>query len=132
MWKPIVCCLICFLIMTGCNFQNKEEKAENSDNGQVKYQRLSSESANQFRKQVDLNGPTETVGTEVNTAKRIMRTYKEYQLVSVSINGNNMWVTAHTRNRMDTHERMRREADVHKRLKKALPQYKINVKLEEK
>ncbi|PKR83226.1 hypothetical protein [Heyndrickxia camelliae] len=131
MWKPFICILVC-LIMTGCSLQNKDEKAENGENGHVKYQRLSSESPDPSRKQVDLNGQTETLGAEVNTAKRIMRTYKEYQLVSVSINGNNMWVTAHTRNRMSTHERMRREADVHKRLKKALPQYRINVKLEEK
>jgi len=131
MWKPIICFLICLIIMTACSFQGKE-KAENSGNEQVKYQRLSSESPNQSRKQVDLDGQTETVGTEVNTAKTIMRTYKEYKLVSVSINGNNMWVTAHTRSRMSTHERMRREADVHKRLKKALPQYNISVKLEEK
>lgn len=132
MWKPILCLLLCLLIMAGCSFPNKEKKVENAQTDQVKYQRLSSESSNHVRRQVDLTGQTQTVGTEINTAKKIIRSYKEYKLISVSINGNNMWVTAHTRDRMSAHERMRRESEVHKKLKKALPQYKINVKLEEK
>lgn len=132
MWKPIISFVLCLLILVGCSFPHKEKKAENNGTDQVKYQRLSTESPNKSQQKVDLTGQTETVGTEINIAKKIIRSYKEYKLVSVSINGNNMWVTAHTRNRMGVHERMRREAEVHKNLKNALPQYKINVKLEEK
>ena len=132
MWKPIICFVLCIFIAAGCSFPHREKKAENAGADQIKYQRLSSDSSDHNQEKVDLSGQTQTLGTEVNTAKKIMRSYKEYKLVSVSINGSNMWVTAHTRESMSVHERMKREANVQKKLKKALPQYKINVKLEEK
>ncbi|MBS4175406.1 hypothetical protein [Bacillus sp. FJAT-49736] len=134
MWKTFVCFILSILIVAGCSFHNKNNSAENTRGGteRLKYQRLSSEPDNQGKKQVELSGQTQTLGKEINTAKKIMKSYKGYKLVSVSINGNNMWVTAHTRNSMSAQERMKREAQVHKKLEQALPQYNINVKLEEK
>jgi hypothetical protein len=135
MWKHIVCFIILIVLVTGCSSQHKGNMAKDSNktrNDDIQYQRLSTRSTDTHRNQVNLSGQTQTVGTEINTAKKIMKSYKEYKLVSVSINGNNMWITAHTRKGMSPHERMKREAEINKKLKQSLPQYKMNVKLEEK
>ncbi|WP_409252262.1 hypothetical protein V1502_19555 [Bacillus sp. SCS-153A] len=81
---------------------------------------------------IDLSETQPNTGTDVNKAREVIEEYTDYEADEVWINGQQMWVTAHTREELSQDRREKEEADLRKRLTRALPRYKINVKISER
>lgn len=133
MLKKTIGFLFLIALLTGCGSNQLNDNATTND-GNDKMRKISSNPTDQNPNMIDLRqkDPAITVGTDVDTAKYVVKRYKNYYDPTVWVNGNNMWVTAHTDNRLTAKERMKEEAKIHKKLIQALPRYDINVKIEEK
>jgi hypothetical protein len=81
---------------------------------------------------IDLSESQPNSGTDVNKAREVIKVYTDYEADEVWINGRQMWVTAHTDDKLSQDRREKEEADLRKRLTRALPRYKINVKITER
>ncbi|QQZ09227.1 hypothetical protein [Heyndrickxia vini] len=133
MLKKTIGFLFLIGLLTGCGSNQLNDNATTND-GNDKMRKISSNPTDQNPNMIDLRqkDPAITVGTDVDKAKYVVKRYKNYYDPTVWVNGNNMWVTAHTGNRLTAKERMKEEAKIHKKLIQALPRYDINVKIEEK
>ncbi|WP_456273040.1 hypothetical protein [Bacillus sp. AK031] len=81
---------------------------------------------------IDLSETQPNKGTDVNKAREVIEVYTDYEADEVWINGEQMWVTAHTDEQLSQDKREKEEADLRKRLTRAIPRYKINVKITER
>ncbi|MCA1065475.1 hypothetical protein QTG56_06545 [Rossellomorea sp. AcN35-11] len=73
-----------------------------------------------------------TTGVYEDKAREVVREYTSFEPDEVWINGQQMWVTAHTREEMNMAETDKEEAMLKERLEKAIPRYDINVKITER
>ncbi|MGE6257857.1 hypothetical protein ACQKCU_08060 [Heyndrickxia sporothermodurans] len=132
MWRKTIVFFIVIGMLAGCGSNQLNNNAV-TNNQQNKMRKISSNPTDQNPNLVDLRqGNPKTVGNDVDNAKYVVRHYKDYKDPTVWINGNNMWVTAHTNRSLTANERMKEEAALHKKLIQALPRYDINVKIEER
>ncbi|MGE8204999.1 hypothetical protein ACQKP0_10575 [Heyndrickxia sp. NPDC080065] len=134
MWRKTIGFLSLIVLLTGCASNQLNDRSLTNTGEKNKYRRITTSTTDENPNMIDLKkgNPAPTIGSDVNKAKGVVKSYKDYVPVSVWVNGNNMWVTAHTRERLSPHMRMKREAQLHKKLIQALPRYDINVKIEEK
>lgn len=134
MWKIAISSLILISLLTGCATNRLNDDAITNNNNNNNLRRIASNPTDQNPNMVDLEqgDPAITVGSDVDKAKYVVSRYKRYEDPTVWVNGNNMWVTAHTRAKLTANERMKEEARLHKKLIQALPRYDINVKIEER
>jgi|GEM_PF-688445 hypothetical protein len=73
-----------------------------------------------------------TTGVYEDKAREVVKEYSNFEPDEVWINGEQMWVTAHTQNEMSMAETDKEEAMLKERLEKAIPKYDINVKITER
>ncbi|MCA1055093.1 hypothetical protein LCM10_08850 [Rossellomorea aquimaris] len=141
---------VIFLIATACGSVNQEsEYGMHNDGGGTKFidtrkpkmetktQDVNNgDSMNQnpnFPNLTNSKGTTSTsMGIYEDKAREVVKEYTAYQPDEVWINGDQMWVTAHTKQEMTTKETAKEEAKLKKRLQKALPRYNVNVKITER
>jgi hypothetical protein len=81
---------------------------------------------------IDLSETQPNKGTDVNKTREVIEEYTDYEAGQVWVNGEQMWVTAYTHDEMSQDRRTEEEAELRKRLTKAMPRYKINVKIQER
>ncbi|WP_421382106.1 hypothetical protein ACOJQI_21900 [Bacillus salacetis] len=81
---------------------------------------------------IDLSETQPNIGTDVNKTREVIEEYTDYEAGQVWVNGEQMWVTAYTRDEMSQDRRDEEEAKLRKRLIRAMPRYKINVKIQER
>lgn len=87
---------------------------------------------NQSPNFIDLSETQPNKGTDVNKAREVIEEYTDFEADEVWINGQQMWVTAHTDEQLSQDRREKEEAELRKRLTRAIPRYKINVKISER
>lgn len=73
-----------------------------------------------------------TTGVYEDKAREVVREYSNFEPDEVWINGEQMWVTAHTQNEMSMAETDKEEAMLKERLEKAIPRFNVNVKITER
>ncbi|RIW36147.1 hypothetical protein D3H55_06730 [Bacillus salacetis] len=81
---------------------------------------------------IDLSETQPNKGTDVDKAREVIDVYTDYEPGQVWVNGEQMWVTAYTHDELSQDKRDDKEAELRKRLTRALPRYKINVKIQER
>ncbi|MED1202906.1 hypothetical protein [Heyndrickxia acidicola] len=116
-------CLAMFLL-NGCGMQNKKENAE-SPYRNVK----NTVSGKKQQNQVELVENSPTIGTDIMEAKKVVRSIPGYIPDSVWINGNQMWVVVRANKDLSNHAKLKEAARIHEKLVQAIPQFKINVKV---
>jgi hypothetical protein len=90
------------------------------------------ENTNQNPNFIDLSDSQPTNGTDIEKARQVVEQYTDYEADEVWINGQQMWVTAHTKEEMTGKQRDNEEAKLKKQLTRALPRYKLNVQIKER
>ncbi|MFD2680806.1 hypothetical protein [Bacillus seohaeanensis] len=90
------------------------------------------ENTNQNPNFIDLSDSQPTKGTDIEKARQVLEQYTDYEADEVWINGQQMWVTAHTKEKMTEEQRNKEEAKLNKQLTRALPRYKLNVQIKER
>jgi hypothetical protein len=73
-----------------------------------------------------------TIGVFEDKAREVVNEYSHFKADEVWINGEQMWVTAHTKNEMTAEQTDKEEAKLKKKLERALPRYNVNVKITER
>lgn len=72
-----------------------------------------------------------SMGQYVDKARQVVTDESSFEPDEVWINGDQMWVTAHTRKRMGHSELDKNEAMLKEELERALPRFHMNVKITE-
>lgn len=67
----------------------------------------------------------------VDQARAVVERSDEFEVDSIWINGQRLWVTVYKKGRMSREERVDAEARLHEKLSEAIPRYKIEVKVQE-
>jgi hypothetical protein len=80
----------------------------------------------------NMENTSTTVGVNEDKAREVVNEYSRFKADEVWINGEQMWVTAHTKEEMTAEETGKEEATLKKKLEKALPRYNVNVKITER
>ncbi|WP_243356928.1 hypothetical protein [Bacillus litorisediminis] len=80
---------------------------------------------------IDLSDDMPTLDNDVDQARGVIERETDYEPGPITINGQDMWVTAYHQGIMSEEERRKEEAALHKLLIKALPRYYIEVQLRE-
>ncbi|WP_335871457.1 hypothetical protein [Bacillus sp. 2205SS5-2] len=144
MWKLPLSIFTMLLVISGCGVENDNSYSQvqdesgrqfvNNDLGDMNDQDAldTRQQTNQNPNFIDLNRSQPTLGSDVEKAREVIELYTDYAPGSVWMNGQKMWVTAHTDKRLSDSNREVLEAKLHKRLIAALPSYKIDVKIEGK
>jgi hypothetical protein len=78
---------------------------------------------------LNTDGGRNSIRSDVDKARDVINQTTEYQSESVWVNGNVMWVTVYKKGMMTNEQRIDAEAIVHALLVKALPRYKIEVRV---
>jgi hypothetical protein len=73
-----------------------------------------------------------TTGVFEDKAREVVNEYSDFRADEVWINGEQMWVTAHTKDEMTAEQTDKQEAKLKKKLEQALPRYNVNVKITER
>ncbi len=137
-----------FILATACGVNQESEYGKHEDSGGTRFinNRVDKMDANRnknVREITDQNpnfpnlttnpGTTSTTtGVYEDKARQVVNKYSHYKADEVWTNGNQMWVTVHTKKNMTPDQIDKQEAKLKKMLTQALPKYKINVKLTEK
>lgn len=79
---------------------------------------------------LNLDGNAVDQSDDIDQAKKTVR-LAGFRTDSVWINGDKLWVTAYHNDRMNQQDKIEAEAQLHKKLVKALPRYDIEVKVQE-
>lgn len=134
MWKRIAGILVITGLITGCGSNQLNDNAFTDGKDENNLRNVTSSQIDENPTTIDLakGNPSQNIGSDVDKAKYVVKSFGNYQPGAVTINGNNMWVTAQTKDSLTEKERMKKEAKLHKKLIQALPRYDISVKIEEK
>ncbi|MCC5803092.1 hypothetical protein [Rossellomorea vietnamensis] len=137
-----------FLLITACGVNQESEYGVHNDSGGTRF--IDNRKAEMDKRQdksvrdvTDQNpnfpnltnsqGTTSTTnGVYEDKAREVVRDYSKFQPDEVWINGNQMWVTAHTKKEMNMAETDKEEAMLKDKLQRAIPRYNINVKITER
>jgi hypothetical protein len=127
--------LIFITVMTGCATNNNAQPAED----QSRVQTLSNPTEHRSKvdilsdenPEVNINGRRVRINNhdDINKAKNVVDRTDEFRSGSVWIEGNHMWVTVYKKGMMNETERIDAEADVHRKLSVALPDYDLEVRV---
>lgn len=137
-----------FLLITACGVNQESEYGVDNDSGGTRFidnrkaemdkrqdknvREITGQNPN-FPNLTNSQGTTSTTnGVYENKAREVVRDYSKFQPDEVWINGNQMWVTAHTKKEMTIAETDKEEAVLKDKLQKAIPRYDINVKITER
>ncbi|QWC22675.1 hypothetical protein KJK41_20900 [Bacillus haikouensis] len=142
---------VIFIIATACGVNQESEYGAHNDNGGAKFidnrkpkmdnqdnpQNVDKgERMNQNPNLPNLtNNPkntSTTMGLYEDKAREVVREYSSFKPDEVWINGEQMWVTAHTKKDMSSEQTAQEEAKLKKKLQKAIPRYDVNVKITER
>ncbi|WP_232223871.1 hypothetical protein [Anoxybacteroides tepidamans] len=88
------------------------------------------EKTNQNPNFIGITHGSETNRADVRKAVQVVRKYTNYEPGSVWINGNDMWVTVHTRRNMSDSQREKEQARLYKLLTKSIPNYNMRVRID--
>ncbi|MDX8344056.1 hypothetical protein [Rossellomorea sp. YZS02] len=137
-----------FLLITACGVNQESEYGMHNDKGGTRF--IDNRKAEMDKRQdesvrdvTDQNpnfpnltnsqGTTSTtMGVYEDKAREVVRENTKFQPDEVWINGNQMWVTAHTKEEMNMAETDKEEAMLKDKLQRAIPRYDINVKITER
>lgn len=137
-----------FLLITACGVNQESEYGVDNDSGGTRFidnrkaemdkrqdenvREITDQNPN-FPNLTNSQGTTSTTnGVYENKAREVVRDYSKFHPDEVWINGNQMWVTAHTKKEMTIAETDKEEAVLKDKLQKAIPRYDINVKITER
>lgn len=132
--KKLLLFLTLFII-TGCDGNLQDELTENNDTKGTNVIHTGDELPG--RTMSDQNPNLLNTGSERNNrrdtehARKVISDTGEFTPDSIWINGDDLWVTAHTDEDLTSKEKMDAQARLHKILMKALPDYDIEVKVNE-
>ncbi len=107
--------------------RNGQDEMHNEDSAQE-----DRKNTNQNPNFLNLSDTQPTLGTDVDKAREVIETYTDYEADEVWINGDQMWVTAHTTENLQGKKLNKAEADLKDRLVRALPRYRMNVQIKER
>jgi hypothetical protein len=124
----IVFFCIAMLLLGGCGMQSSKGNGE-SHYSDVKN---ATSSKTQQDRHVEFMKNNPTIGTDINQAKKVVRSIPGYTPDSVWINGNQMWVTVRTNKVLSNHTKLKEAARIHEILVQAIPRYDMNVKIHER
>ncbi len=109
---------------------NRTDKLDNRQDRNVR--EITNQNPNFPNLTNSMENTSTTMGVYEDKAREVVNKYTEYDADEVWINGEQMWVTAHTRKEMNTAQIDKEEAKLKKRLEKAIPRYNVNVKITER
>lgn len=136
--------MLLLTITTGCTAAKSNDNAFSNDEDKNGTQLMSNRRAktidttNETRGQtmsdqnpnlLNTDGGRNSIRSDVDKARDVINQTTDYQSDSVWVNGNTMWVTVYKKGMMTNEQRIDAEAIVHALLIKALPQYKIEVRV---
>lgn len=141
--KKLSVCLFLLAFLAGCNQNQNADNLygenEHRDGTSFVSNRLDRQKYNTREWTMDEQNPNflNFDGNKVNNqsdidkARQIIDETGNYELDSVWINGDDMWVTAYKKGVLSDGERVEAAASLRKKLLKALPRYHIVVKIQE-
>jgi len=125
--------LVFLFVLTACDGALQDELVEdknpagtNVTNHELPGRTMSDQNPNLIN-----TGSERNQNTDTEHAKKVISDTGEFKPDSVWINGNDMWVTAHTDKDLTAKEKLAAQARLHKLLIGALPSYDIEVKVNE-
>ncbi|GIN63077.1 hypothetical protein J27TS8_30700 [Robertmurraya siralis] len=125
--------LVFLFCLTACNgaLQNELVEDKNPTETNVMNRELPGRTMSDQNPNLIHTGSERNQGTDIEYAKKVISDTGEFTPDSVWINGNDLWVTAHTDKNLSAKEKMEAQAKLHKILIAALPSYDIEVKVNE-
>ncbi|MGJ7920725.1 hypothetical protein [Neobacillus sp. LXY-4] len=131
--------LFLLLITTGCasNEQYSAKKMENRNDQRINTLQQGNQ-VNEIRGRtmsdqnpnlVNINGRSYDRGDDVDHARSVINRMEGFRPGAIWINGSGMWVTAYKKGMMTNDEKIDAEASLHERLTRALPRYRIEVRV---
>lgn len=127
--------LLILIIATGCTANNyAEPPAEDLKGAEIRTnptgQMSKSEILNEQSPTVlNINGRRTNNHDDINKARNVVDRTDEFRSGSVWIEGNHMWVTVYKKGMMNETEKIDAEANVHRKLSVALPDYDLEVRV---
>ncbi|MGG0718937.1 hypothetical protein ABE096_15285 [Robertmurraya massiliosenegalensis] len=125
--------LVFLFFLTACNgalenelVEDKNPTGTNVTNRELPGRTMSDQNPNLIN-----TGSERNQGTDIEHAKKVISDTGEFTPDSVWINGNDLWVTAHTDKDLSAKEKIDAQAKLHKLLMGALPSYDIEVQVNE-
>ncbi len=80
---------------------------------------------------INIDGGRNNQGNDIQKARTVVRETNDYTPGAVWVNGDMMWVTVYKKGRLSHSQKIDGEAKIHEALTRALPQYRIEVRLRE-
>jgi len=117
--------ILIILLMAGCNGKSNSTQQSHSENMHLM------NTSNQDKQPITSKNGRSPASADVIRAKNVIWEMRGYTPHYVLINGKDMWVNVHTNDRLTSRERLKKQAEIRNKLKEVLPQYDIDVKLEE-
>lgn len=87
------------------------------------------ENTNQNPNFISLTDGSENNRADVRKAVQVVEKYTNYEAGSVWMNGADMWITVHARNRLSNEQRQKDQARLQQLLTKAITTYRVHVRI---